>query len=730
MSIESGNRLSHYRLLEKIGEGGMGVVWKAEDTILGRTVAIKVLPASTSQDEKRRKMFLDEAKLASSVSTAHIVQVYEFGREGDLDFIVMEHVEGKPLNKVLVGRPLPPEKVAEIGLQTAQALSKAHRKGLLHRDLKPANILVTPDGDVKVVDFGLATLFSTEDPDSGTAVLTRSMIAGRKIERESPEQRSISGTVPYMSPEQVRGEKMDPRTDIFSLGAVLYEMTTGQRPFQGNSNAEVAAEIQKGNSRPIHELVPRVPLDLNRIVEKSLANRPAERYQTMDDLAVDLKRLGRDLESGSSPLFEDLGKPLPAASRSRRGWIAAAGIVLLAGAAIGAWVAGKFGGPPIDPGSILVLPMKVRGQTEGAEYVGQAFAEAIAVNLAQFKGIHVLPVPETALRPDRPGTDPGATARQAGAGRLLTGALTRDGDNVQASLSLLDTQANRILWGTQVEEKEGNLTALAASLAGQVAEILGAASPRLYDSTANLTGGPEMAASTDLSRALGALKRNQIEASLEATRDLIEQFPDELDAQALRAKALYFHWQQDFSPANLTTLEKSLTTLKRIDPENPYFALFQAGITLAASKKPEQGPQSQLTSGPFHEARDPVRSIEMLDRLLEREDLTPAARVEFLQFRSWPARIIGDMKGAITDLEEALRLDPINAPVLSDLGVFYHEAGRQREAVARTRQAVALEPFNWYFYHQLGRALKGENDLQGAADAESRACELGRSQQP
>ena len=159
MPVDSGQMLSHYRLVEKIGEGGMGVVWKAEDTVLNRTVAIKVLPAEVSRDEQRRQMFLREAQLASSIGDVHIVQVFEFGREGDLDFIVMELVEGKPLNKLIHGRPLPPEKAAEFGLETAKALARAHRKGLIHRDLKPANIMVTPEGDVKVLDFGLAMLF-------------------------------------------------------------------------------------------------------------------------------------------------------------------------------------------------------------------------------------------------------------------------------------------------------------------------------------------------------------------------------------------------------------------------------------------------------------------------------------------------------------------------------------------------------------------------------------------
>jgi serine/threonine protein kinase len=215
-AAEPGRTLSHYRLIEKIGEGGMGVVWKAEDTVLDRTVAIKVLPADLSRNEKRREMFLKEAKLASSVSDAHIVQVHEFASEGDLDFIVMEYVEGKPLNKIIHGRPLPPDKVVELGSQVARALSRAHRKGLLHRDLKPANILVTPDGDVKVVDFGLAALSERTDSPTGTADPTRSLA---EEEGDAEQPRGLVGTLPYMSPEQVRGEKLDARSDIFSLGS-------------------------------------------------------------------------------------------------------------------------------------------------------------------------------------------------------------------------------------------------------------------------------------------------------------------------------------------------------------------------------------------------------------------------------------------------------------------------------------------------------------------------------
>src|SRR5262245_3686331 len=214
VGAERGQMLSHYRLVEKIGEGGMGVVWKAEDNVLNRTVAIKVLPADLALDEKRRRMFLDEARLAASVSHGNIVQVHELGREGDVDFIVMEYVEGQPLNRHLNGRPLAPDKVADWGLQAAQGLARAHRKGLIHRDLKPANILVTSDNEVKIVDFGLAVLFEQRDSTIGPFATT---FTAAVPEATRPR---IAGTLHYMSPEQVRGEKLDARSDIFALGTV------------------------------------------------------------------------------------------------------------------------------------------------------------------------------------------------------------------------------------------------------------------------------------------------------------------------------------------------------------------------------------------------------------------------------------------------------------------------------------------------------------------------------
>jgi non-specific serine/threonine protein kinase len=483
MSATSGQMLSHYRLVEQIGEGGMGVVWKAEDTVLNRTVAIKVLPADVSRDQKRRELFLREAQLASQVSHANIVQVHEFGREGDLDFIVMECVEGKPLNKLLHGRPLPPEKVVEFAFQVARALSRAHRKQLLHRDLKPANILVTPDGDVKIVDFGLALLFQRDE----TTALSEAVTC-----LEEQEGR-LTGTLAYMSPEQARMESLDARSDMFSLGTILYEMTTGQLPFSAPTNLEVLEAIRRARPTPVHDLVPHVPLELDRIIRKAMAPRRAERYQDVEDLAVDLKQLGKELESGSSPSYESLQE----AAGPRVRWISRGPIVVIASLVVAAVAVGSwwfvFGpGATLDERTLLIVPLQVRADEDGGAYAGQALSEGIAINVSRAPDLRVLPVP-TASQPD---TDTALdTARRSAAGLLLTGSLVRDGDRVDVKLSLIDVSENRIRWGLQREVPDGDFSILVSRAAESILKELGAEVPALHDYPERLSGDPEMAAS-------------------------------------------------------------------------------------------------------------------------------------------------------------------------------------------------------------------------------------------
>ncbi len=704
MNLEPGRTISHYRLIEKVGEGGMGVVWKAEDTVLGRTVAIKFLPAGSARDEERRQMFLSEARLASSVSEASIVQVHEFGREEDLDFIVMEYVDGKPLNRILHGRPLPPEKVASMGHQVAHALSRAHRKGLLHRDLKPANLLVTPDGDVKVVDFGLAILSGGGAAPVGAEDPT---IVGEEDPAAGPGPVPLAGTLPYMSPEQVRSEKLDARSDIFSLGSVLYEMTTGQRPFVGATRSDLVQEILRARPIAVHDLVPKVPLDLDRILQKALAPKPGDRYQTMEDLAVDLKRLGQDLDAGSSPSYEDL-KPATASRRrvGARAWIASGAFLLAAVAAAAVWLAGWRPGAPADAGIVLILPLEVRGQTDGAEYVGRAFAETIAVNLSQVKGLGVLPVPDLGEM-GRGGTlDRSRRALAAGAGRMLTGALTVGGDTVHASLNLVDTRRNLLIAGFSRDVGGRSLTPLAISLAGEVATALGGRPPKSYEYFLYLTGTPAMAASPDFGEALGALRRLDTPAALAATGRLLDAFPNEPDAHVLRATAAFNAAEEGGAPGSPAwrTYEESLAALERVDPGSPWVGFFRA--------------YSIARSGQTQEA------IRGFTRILTRDDLTPAARAYILSIRSYWLVREGNQTAALADVEEATHLNPTDDRNLGIVSATLLELDRLDEAAVRAGQAVALNPASGQNNSLLGECLYRMGRWKESIAPLAKACAL------
>jgi serine/threonine protein kinase/tetratricopeptide (TPR) repeat protein len=478
MPAESGQTLSHYRLTEKIGAGGMGVVWKARDTVLDRDVAIKILPAEVSRDEQRRRMFLEEAKLASSISDAHIVEVHDFAREGDLDFIVMEYVVGRPLGEVIGGRPMPPERVADLGAQMAGALARAHRKRLLHRDLKPANVLVTPDGDVKIVDFGLAVLFEREDSVLGTETVTRSALHG---DDERGSGRQIAGTVPYMSPEQVRGEKLDARSDIFSLGSILYEMTTGKRPFAGGTTAELVEQIE--GARPVapHDVAPTLPMELDRIIRKALSARASDRYQAADDLAVDLNRLGREIETGSSLSYADaLGtrtthrKPVLAAS------LIAIVVVL---AATTAWWFGSRDRPESAAGpgtitSLAVLPFDNLMGDEEQDYFVEGMHEALITDLAKIGSLRVISR-TSAMRYKGSDKPIPQIATELGVDALIEGSVLRADGKVRITAQLIDGRTDEHLWAENYDRDTENTLQLLSQVARAIAtEIQVSVTPR------------------------------------------------------------------------------------------------------------------------------------------------------------------------------------------------------------------------------------------------------------
>src|SRR5215467_11679350 len=274
MPLSAGDRLGPYEIVGAIGAGGMGEVYKARDTRLGREVAIKLLRAEKLSSPERTARFMQEARAASGLNHSHIVTIHDIGAEGGRDFIVMEYIKGRALDQLIPPSGMPVGQALRLSVQIADALSKAHAAGIIHRDLKPGNIMVTEDGDVKLLDFGLAKLTDTSETSEFDRTLT--------VQRAKTEEGTIVGTLSYMSPEQTEGKKLDARSDIFSFGAVMYEMVTGRRAFAGGSQASTIAAILKEDPKPPREAVPGVPPELERIINRALRKDPARRFQHMD----------------------------------------------------------------------------------------------------------------------------------------------------------------------------------------------------------------------------------------------------------------------------------------------------------------------------------------------------------------------------------------------------------------------------------------------------------------
>jgi serine/threonine-protein kinase len=335
-----------YQILERLGVGGMGEVYKARDTRLNRFVAMKVLPAGMSADPEHRRRFVQEAQAASALNHPNIITIYDIVDDGDTQFMVVEYVAGKTLFELIPKEGLPVPQAIRYVAQVAEALNAAHAAGIIHRDLKPSNVMVTNVGLVKLLDFGLAKHFVAEAGDYNQTVTT--------LDAPLTMEGAVMGTVNYMSPEQAEGKRVDARSDIFSFGAVLYEMLTGQRAFQGTSTVSTLTAVLRDDVQPIVELKPDVPLELGRMVEMCLKKDPAQRYRSMREILAGLAPLRHQVDSGvlydvpTMVTQRGIGAPPAAARRSRTPAIGVASFLLLAAALGGGywWMTRHVSAPP------------------------------------------------------------------------------------------------------------------------------------------------------------------------------------------------------------------------------------------------------------------------------------------------------------------------------------------------------------------------------------------------
>jgi serine/threonine protein kinase/tetratricopeptide (TPR) repeat protein len=367
-----GQTISHYRIIKKLGQGGMGVVYKARDTHLDRFVAIKVLPPEAVADPERKRRFVQEAKAASALNHPNIVTVHDIDQSDGIDFIAMEYIEGRTLDELIRRKGLKLSEALKYAVQIADALAKAHAAGIIHRDLKPGNVIVTSDGRAKVLDFGLAKLteVAAASPDEETRTDQQSTVTGM-----------IIGTAGYMSPEQAEGRKVDARSDIFSFGSVLYEMLTGRRAFRGENPALTLAAVLRSQPQP---LGPKAPHDLEKVVERCLRKDPDRRYQTMADLKVALQDLKEESDSGKLAVPHAPSRPRSRAFLGSVPWATAA----LALAAIGFFLWPRLHAAPLTDKDVLVLADFTN--TTGETVFDGTLREALAVQLEQSPFLKIL----------------------------------------------------------------------------------------------------------------------------------------------------------------------------------------------------------------------------------------------------------------------------------------------------------------------------------------------------
>jgi serine/threonine-protein kinase len=641
-----GETVTHYRILDKIGEGGMGVVYRAEDTRLGRQVAVKFLSQRLSQEATALERFQREARAASALNHPHICALYDIGQHDSVPFLVMELLSGRTLRAQIQGLPLPLDTILEFAVQIADALDVAHTAGIVHRDVKSANIFVTERGQVKMLDFGLAklargsALAADAQTDSGGGS-TKTGIA--------------LGTLSSMSPEQARGIDLDARTDLFSFGVVLYEMATGREPFTGRTAAMVFEALLRDTPPRPSALNPRIPADLDHIILKALEKDRDLRYQTAAELRGDLKRLRRETDSTRlrEPADETVVVPATNATprpAGRTAWpiaTGAAAVVLLL-AALGAYLFfGGGAGDTID--SVAVLPFAVEGAAGDTEYLADGITEALINGLTQMPGLRVSARSVVFRYKAQRDADPQQIGRDLNVRAIVTGRASVRGDRIVIQADLMNVQDGSQLWGNQYNRPTADLLAVQDEIASEILDKL----------------------------------RLQISGEQKAL--VTRRYTDDPAAYQLYLQGRY-HWNK----GTIAGYRNAIEYFQQAIQKDTRYAMAYAGLA-----------DSYLMLGSYWveailEAKSAAEQALRLDSSLAE------AHVALGDIKLW---LDWDWPAAASEFQQGIALNPASAHAHNQYAMFLATQGRVADAIAESRRALDLEPASPIVNSDLGYHL-------------------------